>query len=83
MSVLSTVAELERDLLLERTASGLARAREAGKMLGRPRALSAKQRNLVQERLAQGHAVAAIALDLGTSRQTIMRIRKQTPATAP
>jgi putative DNA-invertase from lambdoid prophage Rac len=31
MSVLSAVAEFERDLLLERTAAGLARARAAGR----------------------------------------------------
>lgn len=37
MSVLSAVAEFERDLLLERTAAGLARARSAGKLLGRVR----------------------------------------------
>ncbi|WP_038800467.1 recombinase family protein, partial [Burkholderia pseudomallei] len=36
MTVLSAVAEFERDLLLERTAAGLARARETGKVLGRP-----------------------------------------------
>ncbi len=75
MSVLSAVAEFERDLLLERTSAGLACAKEAGKKLGRPYALNAKQENIVQERLAQGHAVAAIARDLNTSRQTIMRVR--------
>ncbi|AJX20474.1 recombinase family protein [Burkholderia pseudomallei] len=37
MTVLSAVAEFERDLLLERTAAGLARARETGKVLGRPK----------------------------------------------
>ncbi|CAJ0803708.1 Tn3 family transposase ISYps3 [Ralstonia psammae] len=77
MSVLTAVAEFERDLLLERTASGLARAREAGKILGRPRALTAKQEVLVQRRLAQGDAVAAIARDLDTSRQTVMRVRSR------
>ena len=35
MSVLSAVAEFERDLLLERTAAGLVRAKEAGKVLNR------------------------------------------------
>lgn len=75
MSVLSAVAEFERDLLLERTAAGLARARDAGKMLGRPRALSTKQEAIAQGRLAQGDAVAAIARDLDTSRQTVMRVR--------
>ncbi|CAM8832496.1 DNA invertase [Burkholderia pseudomallei] len=75
MSVLSAVAEFERDLLLERTAAGLARARAAGKVLGRPKALSDKQAALALARLAQGQSVAAIARELSTSRQTIMRLR--------
>ncbi|MBB5409148.1 putative DNA-invertase from lambdoid prophage Rac [Paraburkholderia sp. HC6.4b] len=75
MSVLSAVAEFERDLLLERTAAGLARARDAGKVLGRPRALSGKQEELARERLAQGQSVASIARALNTSRQTVMRLR--------
>jgi len=35
LSTLSTVAEMERDLLVERTNAGLARARAVGKPLGR------------------------------------------------
>lgn len=35
MSVLSAVAEFERDLLIERTQAGIARARAEGKTLGR------------------------------------------------
>lgn len=75
MSVLSSVAEFERDLLLERTAAGLARARSAGKVLGRPKALSDKQESTALERLAQGQTVAAVARELNTSRQTIARLR--------
>lgn len=75
MMVLIAVAEFERDLLLERTAAGLARARETGKVLGRPKALSDKQEALALARLAQGQPVAAIARELCTSRQTIMRLR--------
>lgn len=36
MQVISAVAEFERDLLLERTYSGIARAKAAGKRFGRP-----------------------------------------------
>jgi DNA invertase Pin-like site-specific DNA recombinase len=36
MSVISAVAEFERDLLLERTHSGIAKAKTAGKRSGRP-----------------------------------------------
>jgi putative DNA-invertase from lambdoid prophage Rac len=36
MQVISAVAEFEKDLLLERTHSGIARAKAAGKRFGRP-----------------------------------------------
>ncbi|MGS0625014.1 recombinase family protein [Ralstonia sp. VS2407] len=75
MSVLSAVAEFERDLLLERTTAGLARARDAGKVLGRPRALGDKREAMARERLAQGESIASIARALNTSRQTVMRLR--------
>ena len=75
MGVIAAVAEFERDLLVERTQSGLARAKAEGKALGRPSALSASQVAEVGQRLAAGEAVAAIARAMGTSRQTIMRAR--------
>ena len=75
MGVIATVAEFERDLLIERTQSGLARAKSQGKTLGRPQSLSAAAAKEVMARLAQGETVAALAREYGTSRQSIMRIR--------
>lgn len=75
MGVINAVAQFERDLLIERTQSGLARAKAQGKPLGRPAALTADQQAQVQKRIAQGETVSAIARDMGTSRQTIMRAR--------
>ena len=75
MGVINAVAQFERDLLIERTQSGLARAKAQGKPLGRPAALTAEQQAQVRERIAKGETVSAIARDLGTSRQTIMRAR--------
>lgn len=75
MGVIAAVAEFERDLLVERAQSGLARAKAEGKTLGRPSTLSASQVAEVGQRLAAGEAVAAIARAMGTSRQTIMRAR--------
>lgn len=43
MSVITAVAEFERDLLIERTQAGLRRAKAQGKKLARPRALDDKQ----------------------------------------
>ena len=75
MGVINAVAQFERDLLIERTQSGLARAKAQGKPLGRPAALTADQQAQVRERIANGETVSSIARDLGTSRQTIMRAR--------
>ncbi|MEB7263362.1 recombinase family protein, partial [Escherichia coli] len=44
MQVISAVAEFERDLLLERTHSGIVRARGAGKRFGRPPVLNEEQK---------------------------------------
>lgn len=75
MNVINAVAQFERDLLIERTQSGLARAKAAGKSLGRPAALSADQQRQVREKIAAGETISAIAREFGTSRQTIMRLR--------
>ena len=52
MQVIAAVAEFERDLLIERTHSGISRAKEAGKRFGRPPSLNVKERALVIERLS-------------------------------
>ena len=82
MGVLNAVAEFERDLLIERTNAGLQRAREEGKVFGRPSALTINQQQDVVKRLAKGEAVAALARDFNTSRQTIMRLREKASADA-
>jgi putative DNA-invertase from lambdoid prophage Rac len=76
MGVIAAVAEFERDLLIERTQSGLARAKSQGKTLGRPQSLGEAAIKAVVARLAQGEAVAALAREYGTSRQSVMRIRQ-------
>lgn len=75
MQVLNAVAEFERDLLIERTHAGIARAKAEGKAMGRPSALSDEQRADVLRELGAGASVAALARRFGTSRQTIMRVR--------
>jgi putative DNA-invertase from lambdoid prophage Rac len=77
MNVITAVAQFERDLLIERTQAGLARAKAQGKPLGRPAALSADQQRIVREKIENGETVSAIARHFSTSRQTIMRARDQ------
>jgi putative DNA-invertase from lambdoid prophage Rac len=76
MQVISAVAEFERDLLIERTQSGINRAKAAGKQFGRPPALTRSERAAVIERLAAGISVSELAREFKTTRQTIMRIRE-------
>lgn len=75
MQVISAVAEFERDLLLERTHSGIARAKAAGKRFGRPSALNEEQKQVVIERINLGLSISAIAREFSTTRQTILRVK--------
>jgi len=76
MQVIAAVAEFERDLLIERTQSGINRAKAAGKKFGRPPVLTMAERVAVIERLAAGINVTELAREFKTTRQTIMRIRE-------
>lgn len=73
MAVVGAVAEMERDLLIERTAAGLERAKAAGKVAGRPARLTSDQKRAIGERLASGEAIAALAREYGVDRQIIRR----------
>lgn len=77
MQVISAVAEFERDLLLERTHSGIVHARAAGKRFGRPPVLDDNQKKVVLERINSGASISAIAREFSTTRQTILRVRAE------
>lgn len=80
MQIIGAVAEFERDLLIERTQSGLARAKSQGKRMGRPASLAADAQADVLARLQKGEAVAQVARLHQTSRTTIQRIQAQSAA---
>ncbi|MCG3644545.1 recombinase family protein [Pseudomonas putida] len=71
MQVLGAVAEFERDLLIERTAAGLERAKAQGKKLGRPAATGTTAQ--VQAAKAEGLSQSAAAASLGISLATVKR----------
>lgn len=71
MGVLASVAQFERDLLIERTQAGLARAKSEGKTLGRPTAISADKVQLLK---AQGLSQSAVVEELKVSLSTIKRL---------
>ena len=75
MGVINAVAQFERDLLIERTQAGLARAKAEGKKIGRPPALSSSDQDRVRAMLEDGISVSAVAREMQVSRQTIMKLR--------
>jgi putative DNA-invertase from lambdoid prophage Rac len=75
LGVINAVAQFERDLLIERTWSGLARVKSEGTVLGRPMILDTATRGAILRELAAGASISALARKFGASRQTIMRAR--------
>lgn len=76
LTMLAAVAEMERDLLVERTQSGLARAKAEGKTLGRPIRTTSEQRAAIAKRHKAGESISALAREHGLSRASVMRIVK-------
>ncbi len=77
VGILAVVAEMERDLLVERTQAGLARAKAEGTPLGRPSKTSEKDRQQIRERLAKGETVSQVARAFGVSRGTVINVRER------
>jgi len=75
VTMLAAVAEMERDLLIERTHAGIARARSEGKHIGRPFKTSAGQRSEMVASLAAGATVSAVARKYSVSRATVIATR--------
>lgn len=74
LSMLAAVAEMERDLLIERTQAGLSRAKAEGKKLGRPSKIAPEARRAIIEKKNSGVSVSALAREYGVSRATVAAI---------
>lgn len=74
LTMLAAVAEMERDLLVERTQSGLARAKAEGKTLGRPAKTSDAQRAEIVDMRNSGISISALSRTYGISRASVMRV---------
>lgn len=75
VKMLAAVADFERDLIIERTQAGQARARAAGTHMGRPSKTSPEQRGAIRQALAAGATVSSMAASYQVSRATIIAIR--------
>ena len=84
-TLLSGIAEFERDLISERVKSGLAAAKARGKKLGRQKGQRPKSDKLAPQVIAfvgEGRSYRWIARDLGLSKNTVMDIVKRERASA-
>jgi len=70
-TIISAVAQLERDIIAERVKAGLRRAKENGKKLGRP---SKKvDRYEIRRLRSEGRSLRQIAAELNVSKNTVAR----------
>ena len=67
------LAQMERDLIRERTLAGLAAARSQGRVGGRKPVLSEEQRELAQSLVDSGQTIVSIARAMKVSRTTVYR----------
>ena len=72
-TMMAAFAELERDLIQERTLAGLAAARAQGRNGGRPTVMDADKLAAAKARRERGESPAAIARALGVSRASVYR----------
>lgn len=71
--VLASVAEFERDLVIERTRAGVEAARRRGRHPGRPRLLDARQLARARRLRDSGRSLRQIAGTLGCSASAVLR----------
>ncbi len=72
--VLGSIAEFERDLIVERTKAGVEAARRRGKRIGRPEAADKRTRERVLRLRAHGHSLRQIAELVGVSKSTVANV---------
>ena len=75
LMMLAAVAEMERDILVERTQAGLQRAKSEGKKLGRPSKTTSEQRSEIVEKIANGLSISSIAREYNISRASVLAIK--------
>jgi len=74
LTMLAAVAEMERDLLVERTQAGLTRAKDEGKILGRPSKTTPEQRAEIVKKYNQGENISALARVYSISRASVLGV---------
>lgn len=71
--VMASLAQMERELLVERTKAGLAAAKKRGRVGGRKRVMTSSKLEAAKKLLAEGMPPKEIARNLGVSIPTLYR----------
>jgi DNA invertase Pin-like site-specific DNA recombinase len=79
LTILGGLAEFERELIRARTGEGRKRAKARGVRFGRPRKLTAHQRQEALQRLAAGETQMDVARTFNLSSATISRLAASSP----
>lgn len=82
LNVLGSIAQFERELMLERQREGIARAKAEGKYKGRV-PTAQRQAARVMSMRQEGQKPEAIASELGISRASVFRVLKAASGTNP
>jgi len=73
LQLLGAFAEFERSMICERTAAGMAAARERGARIGRPPALQGKRRAAAVDLVVSGVPLSEVARRFGVGVETMRR----------
>lgn len=77
-TIFASLAQLERDQIVERTLAGLAAARAQGRVGGRKASLGKKEHRMVFTLFEGGTAISEIAEQFGVSASTVKRSLRHT-----
>ncbi len=82
LALCAALAEVERDILIERTRSGLAAARARGRVGGRPVVCDSERLAAARALIDAGQPVVSVARTLGISRSSLYRALERERTTA-
>ena len=81
ITILLAFAEFERDMIVERTQSGKSIARSNGKRVdGRPKKFNDDKISLAMKLLDDGHSYKQVESEMGISKSTLIRARREQKA---
>jgi DNA invertase Pin-like site-specific DNA recombinase len=80
--VMGSIAQFERELMLEGQREGIAKAKTAGMYKGRQSTMTPETVEAIKARAAAGENKAALAREFGLSRGTVYNVIADTAVTA-